>query len=255
MQINRREFLARTTAVPAVSAALVRGAPARRTAPNVLLITAEDLGAWMLGIYGNKVIQTPQLDLQARSGIRLTNAITAAPAPDLGRESLLHGVAPAQLGAAHPSMADIFRSHGYTAAAAGAAATSMEQCTQAAVNFLNAQMPGRPFVFTVNYAPLRADSVPDAYTQAYASNNFSELGWLPASGGAANGREKMTDVVASLRSAAARITWFDAQIPTIRNAIVQRNLYDSTIVIITGTNGNLLGRHGLWGDGRATNPP
>jgi arylsulfatase A-like enzyme len=254
MPITRREFLGSAVALSAAAPRL-RAATAKRAPASVLLITVEDLGAWMLGIYGNKAIQTPQLDIHARTGTRLINACTAAPAPDLGRESLLHGVAPAQLGGSHPSVADLFRAHGYTSATAAAPATSMEQCTRAAVNFLNAQSPGRPFFFTVNYAPLRADSVPDAYTQAYASNNFSDLGWLAPSAGAASGSEKMKNIAGSLRTAAAAITYFDAQLPPIRTAIVQRNLYDSTIVIVTGTNGHLLGRHGLWGDGRATNPP
>ncbi|HZU29406.1 MAG TPA: sulfatase-like hydrolase/transferase [Bryobacteraceae bacterium] len=253
--MNRREFLSRAAVLSAASGPLLRAAAPKRAAASVLLITVEDLGAWMLGVYGNKSIQTPQLDTQARTGTRLINACTAAPAPDLGRESLLHGVAPAQLGGQHPSMADIFRSHGYVAGSAASPATSLDQCTHATVDFLNRQAPGRPFFFTVNYAPLRADSVPDAYTQAYASSDFSDLGWQPASGGAASGREKLANVVNSLRFAAGAITYFDAQIPAIRNAIVQRNLYESTIVVITGSNGSLLGRHGLWGDGRATNPP
>jgi arylsulfatase A-like enzyme len=97
--------------------------------------------------------------------------------------------------------------------------------------------------------------VPQPYTQTYASSDFADLGWQPASGAAASGREKLANILPSLRAAAGGITYFDAQLPAIRNAIVQRKLYDSTIVLIVGTNGNLLGRHGLWGDGRATNPP
>lgn len=239
MNMNRREFLA-----VASSAAVARGAAAKQP-PSILLITVEDLGAWMLGIYGNKSIRTPQLDTQGRSGTRLMNACAAAPAPEPGRESLLRGVGPAQLGGTHPTLIDIFRSHGYIAAGSNAPAASLEQCTRSAVDFLNAQAPHRPFFFTVNYAPLRADSVPDRCAQLYADSNFSDLGWLPGP----------KDIIPSLRKAAAAVTYFDEQIPAVRDAIVRRNLYDSTMLIITGTCGQLLGRHGLWGDGRATNPP
>src|SRR5579884_2161272 len=252
MPMNRREFLSRAAVLSAASGPLLRAAAPKRAAASVLLITVEDLGAWMLGIYGNKSIQTPQLDLQARTGTRLINACAAAPAPDPSLQCLLRGTAPEQAAGAHASMADLFRGHGY---AAGTASGSIEECTKTTVDFLNAQAAARPFFFTVNYAPLRAQNVPDRFAQLYTSNNFSDLGWLPPASNAASGREQMRDIIDSLRKAAAAISYFDDQLPAIRNAIVQRKLYDSTIVILTGACGNLLGRHGLWGDGRASSPP
>src|SRR5579884_2057965 len=119
MSMNRRQFIAGIGAAPVLAATKKS---ARTAVPNILLITVEDVGAWMLGIYGNKSLQTPQLDVQGRTGIRLNNACAAAPVPDVGRERLLRGVP------------ELFRGHGYNVGAASAAATSVEQCTRATVD-------------------------------------------------------------------------------------------------------------------------
>src|SRR5437773_11752746 len=53
-------------------------APSTRAAdtkkPNILFILADDLGMGDLGCYGQKVIQTPNIDRIAAEGIRFTRA-------------------------------------------------------------------------------------------------------------------------------------------------------------------------------------
>ena len=253
MRFNRREFLGSAAALS--GAARLRGAARKGQRPSVLLISVEDLGAWMLGVYGNKSIKTPQLDIQARSGTRLMNACTAAPAPEPGRGSMLSGLAPMQLAGAHGTIADTLKQNGYLTDTPQPPAGSIEACTKAAVDFLHGATRERPFFFALNYAPLRADKIPDRCLALYADNNFSDLGWLPAAPDAATGQDILRDPVDALRRAAAGIAFLDEQIPLLRNALVERKLYDSTITVITGTNGHLLGHHGLWGDGRASHPP
>jgi arylsulfatase A-like enzyme len=41
--------------------------------PNVIFIQADDLGYGDVGCYGQKVIQTPNIDRLAREGMRFTN--------------------------------------------------------------------------------------------------------------------------------------------------------------------------------------
>lgn len=43
------------------------------SAPNVILIFADDLGLGMLGCYGQKVVETPHIDRLASEGMRFTN--------------------------------------------------------------------------------------------------------------------------------------------------------------------------------------
>src|SRR5215212_9077874 len=46
---------------------------------NVLLVTADTLGADQLGVYGNRTIATPRLDALAASGVLFEKAASVAP--------------------------------------------------------------------------------------------------------------------------------------------------------------------------------
>lgn len=70
---------------------MAQGAAGAAEPPNVILIYADDLGAGLLGCYGQKIIRTPNIDRLAAEGMRFTNAhgcMYCAPA----RASLLTGL-------------------------------------------------------------------------------------------------------------------------------------------------------------------
>jgi arylsulfatase A-like enzyme len=67
MNLNRREFVAGLAG--SVAAAQVRG-----TRPNILFILADDLGYGDVGVYGQKVVATPNIDRIAADGVRFTQA-------------------------------------------------------------------------------------------------------------------------------------------------------------------------------------
>ncbi|MFO7975673.1 MAG: sulfatase-like hydrolase/transferase [Candidatus Hydrogenedentota bacterium] len=76
MHLSRRQFL-KTLGAGVAAAGLAgadrtpgRAAPER---PNILVILTDDLGYGDLGCFGNKVIQTPNLDRLASEGLRLTD--------------------------------------------------------------------------------------------------------------------------------------------------------------------------------------
>ena len=66
--------------------------------PNVVLIVADDLAAWMLGCYGNKEIRTPHIDLLARAGARFINNFVCTPICSASRATLFTGRLPRQHG-------------------------------------------------------------------------------------------------------------------------------------------------------------
>jgi arylsulfatase A len=66
--------------------------------PNIVLILADDLGYGDLGCYGNKVVQTPNLDRFAREGLRLTSCYAAAANCSPSRAGLMTGRTPTRVG-------------------------------------------------------------------------------------------------------------------------------------------------------------
>ena len=66
--------------------------------PNILVIMADDLAAWMLGSYGNQEIKTPNLDNLARAGVRFANSFCATPICSPSRATFFTGRLPRQHG-------------------------------------------------------------------------------------------------------------------------------------------------------------
>lgn len=84
--------LTRRQAGAALAPALIRGSQVSR--PNLLLILSDDHSNEFLGVSGNPVIQTPNLDRFASQGARCTRMFTAAPQCVPSRASLMTGRSP-----------------------------------------------------------------------------------------------------------------------------------------------------------------
>ena len=72
-------------------ASLARGSAAGDVKPNVLLVILEDWGPY-LGCYGQKAMQTPNLDQLASEGCRYDACFSSAPVCSSGRSSLMTGM-------------------------------------------------------------------------------------------------------------------------------------------------------------------
>lgn len=84
-------------AVPAVDSAGVATGVGPPSAPNVVVIVADDLGWADLGVYGSQFYETPHLDELAASGIRFTQAYTAGSVCSPSRASILTSHYPARI--------------------------------------------------------------------------------------------------------------------------------------------------------------
>ncbi len=60
--------------------------------PNIVLVVADDHGREALGCYGNKAIQTPNLDALARDGVRFTNSFCTTASCAASRSTILTGL-------------------------------------------------------------------------------------------------------------------------------------------------------------------
>ncbi len=91
--------------------------------PNVLLIVADDLGVGDVGVYGSKWIRTPHIDQLAAAGVRALDAHSTAAVCTPSRYSMLTGRyyhrypyqwnGEALIEADRPTIASVFRDHGY----------------------------------------------------------------------------------------------------------------------------------------------
>jgi len=314
--ISRRSLLAAAAGFPAL--AQRRRAAARP--PNILLILADDLGAWMLGCYGNKEIRTPNIDLLARAGTRFVNHFVCTPICSASRATLFTGRLPRQHGihcfltdnpvqnppqgqkAPPPSFAreimlsDLLAARGYRCAYLGKWHMGGDQkpghgyeftytlmsgarryqdpvmslngepvqekgylaelLTRKACEYIAEQKPGQPFFLALGYLNPHTpyEGHPEKYYRMYEHVGFETIGWEPPSPRALREKEYLRDIVGNLRRCAAAVTALDDQIPALLAALDRQGLRDDTLVIFTADNGFLLGRHGLWSKGLASDP-
>ena len=248
MSVSRRHFFFGSLALPLLGA---KKPVAER--PNLLLILVDNLPSWLLGSSGNKEIRTPNLDRLAQTGTKFSNHVACSPAPALSRATLMTGRTPMQLGdsenppAGDDSLEKIIASLGYVSNSTNSAG---------AVQFLDQQTAGKPFFLTVG-GSLRApyDGIAQKYRDLYAQSRFESFNTerVPAVN-ARVGKEMFADLVGNLRKAAAAVTSFDDEVGVVLAKLSQRRLVDNTLVIFTSTCGMLLGRHGLWDSGQASDP-
>ena len=131
-----------------------------------------------------------------------------------------------------------------------------ELMTGQACRFIDEQKAGAPFFLVASYfnPHVPYDGHPQKYYDMYAKTAFDTVGWEPAAKNALREKELLRDTVGNLRKCAAATTALDDQIPILRRKLQERGLLDDTLVVFTGDNGFLLGRHGLWSKGLASDP-
>ncbi len=313
--VNRRDFLLGSAALPVFAQ---KKTAAQR--PNILLILADDLAAWMLGCYGNKEIRTPNIDLLARAGTRFSHNFVCTPICSASRATLFTGRVPRQHGiqdfltekpipnppqgqaAPPPSfqneimISDILAGQGYICGYIGKWHMGNDQqpghgyrftytmlggsrsyrdptlslngklvqekgylaelFTRKACEFLEQQKPDQPFFLAVSHLNPHTpyEGHPAKYYEMYANTEFETIGWEPPAPNALREKSYLKDIVGNLRKCAASVTALDDQIPPLLATLDRRGLRDNTLIVFTGDNGFLLGRHGLWSKGLASDP-
>lgn len=130
-----------------------------------------------------------------------------------------------------------------------------EVLTRYATQFIGRQ--NGPFLLVVAYpaAPALGDGLPAKYIDVYKTAGFQTFGIQPASPSALDGKEMLADTVASIRKAASALAQLDDQVGALQKAIIQKGVFENTVLVFTSVTGQFLGRRGLWGSGYASNPP
>lgn len=128
--------------------------------------------------------------------------------------------------------------------------------TAKASQFIEQQNPSKPFFLTVSYPNPHPpyDGHPARYYEMYAKAEFTTTGWEPRAANALRDKNYLSDVVRNCRKTAAAVTALDDQIPRLIAKLQERGLRENTLIVFTSDSGYLLGRHGAWSSGLATDP-
>jgi arylsulfatase A-like enzyme len=241
MPITRRHFFFGSLALPAFAS---KTPPPR---PNILLFLVDDLPAWMLGCYGNKEVRSPHIDELSQSGTRFVNHFVSAPAPEPSRATFLTGAIPSQAASTDTGLDKILGGLGYNARFGEAAD---------AAAFVGSQAAGKPFVFIAGYSKLRPpyDSIPQKFRDLYRDVKFEGYAPDPPARNAVAGKEMLSDIIGNVRKFAAGVSELDELVGAAVRQMRQKGLVDNTLIVFTSTCGSLLGRHGLWDSGDASDP-
>lgn len=257
MLSSRRNFLLGTVAAPLI-AAKKKAEPEK---PNIILIVVDELPTWMLGVYGNKEVRTPNLDRLAQTGTHFLNHFTSAPESRLGAATLYTGRTPMQTGPegaispADITLDKLLAGAGYACHAPGAA--SAAEVTASARKFLDGQSAGKPFFLNLRYSELRPpyEGTPQKYLDLYITQAFADYSREAAAPNARAGKELLANRLPALRKVAGAITYLDDSIQGVLGKIYDKQWVDNTLIVFTSTCGSLYGRHGLWDSGDASEPP
>jgi len=113
-----------------------------------------------------------------------------------------------------------------------------------------------PFFLVVSYpgAGPAYDGLTAKYLDLYKTAGFQTLGIQPASPSALDGKDRLADPLASIRQAAAAVSALDEQVGAVQRSLIQRGC-SRTRWSFSPASPEILGRHGLWGSGYASNRP
>jgi len=133
--------------------------------------------------------------------------------------------------------------------------------TERASAFLDQQTPANstsasPFFLQVSYPRTRVPygGYDAKFADLYAGTKFDKLGWQPVSKQAKFGRLMFDDLQGNLRKYAAIVSATDAEVGSLLSKIDAKGLRGNTLVVVTSDAGFLMGRHGLWSNGLASEP-
>jgi len=230
----------------------------RDPSANVLLITLDTTRADYLGVYGKTDIRTPRMDALARDGVRFANSVTSVPLTLPAHASLMTGSIPPDhgvrdnggfyLGDEATTLAEVLRDHGYhTGAVVGAFVlnhvwglyqgfdsydddfgpedstkrTALDEqrdgaeVVESALRFLDSRGGERFFLWLHFYDPHYPYDPPEPFAADYPDDPY-----------------------------AGEVAYTDELVGRVIDALRERGLFDSTLVVLTADHGEGLGEHG-----------
>ena len=233
-------------------------APPRAEARNLVLITIDTLRADRLGCYGNRSVETPNLDRMAREGAMAEQASVHVPLTRPSHVSIFTGLHPADHGIRDnvspalrpevPTLAEVLHASGFRTAAFVSSIVLSRQSglnrgfdeysdrfeadtddarflntiqkrgdgpTAEALAWLEAQGPGRFFVWLHLYDPHDPYEPPEPYRARYADRPYD-----------------------------GEVAWSDELVGRVETALERLGRRGDTLLVVTSDHGEGLDEHG-----------
>lgn len=225
----------------------------RNAAPeikHVILISMDTTRADRLSCYGYPDATTPHIDALAAEGIRFAHTIAPIPSTLPSHTSMLTGTIPPHHGRRHngavwfdPSLqtlAETMKSQGYATGAfigaqvlnrsfglnrgfdvyhdefdEGGHERAADEVNRYALDWLGRQGDNSVFLFLHYYDPHDEYEPPEPFASTFAKDPY-----------------------------AGEIAWVDDCIGKVIDELKARDMYDSSLIIVTGDHGEMLGEHG-----------
>ncbi len=255
---------------------LAAGQPVPAGKPNICLLLADDLRADCIGALGHPIVKTPNIDRLVERGLIFRRAYTLGSHVSAvcipSRQMILRGVGYFRRQPESPTLAETFRAAGYVSQRSGKPKNgdlefdeNLDGSTAAGhvdnlIRFVQAHAGKRPlFLYMAGHEPHDPQFATEEFYRMYPTSdiplpvNFRP--YHPFDNGEMAVRDERTlpwprtkeNVTGKLAKYYASISYWDAQVGRLIEALKDAGQYDNTIFIVSGDNGLSLGEHGLLG--------
>jgi len=232
-------------------------APGSLAGWNVLFVTLDTTRADHLGSYGNRSIETPNLDRLAREGVLFANALTTVPATLPGHSSLLTGLYPFNHGARangtfrleddQITLAERLQKRGFRTAAAISAYVldstyGLSQGFEQYYDDLTRGNKYAPQMFRERAAELTNEVVFEWLGEHADEQFFLWVHYFDAHEPHVPPEPFRSDYAADLYD--GEIAYADAQFGNLLGRLSELGVRERTLVVVTADHGEGLGEHG-----------
>ena len=281
MKAKNRALLTALLLAPLVPQTAMQAAEEPLPKRNVVFLLADDLRPDCLGLFGNPVVKTPNLDKLLANGFAFRNTYVLGSNSGAvcmpSRTMIQTGQSYLRKGRATPTLAQTINAAGYASIRSGKFGNNPNDLDKdfdqhvdggkdAAGNvdniiaFIKAQAGEKPmFLYFAQHEPHDPQHATEEFYRMYKPSDIPlPVNFLPVhpfNNGEMTVRDERTlpwprtreNVTGKLARYYASTSYFDQQAGRIIEALKQAGQFDNTIFIVAGDNGLSLGEHGLLG--------
>ncbi len=217
--------------------------------PDILLITIDRLRQDAIGSYGNPAAATPHIDALARAGIQFEHCYASSPRADVSRRTLMTGRACA--GPEADTLPQLLRKNGYRIVESDTLSNAMAALEVAAragsepfAAFLHLGAPADVPRELVDLEAIPAEAVPPPLIIPHALEGRPRAVQRQAAQPLPSRQEQLQ----RRHRYYCQVHALDEQVGRMLEIMERHGRAETALVVLTGTNGHLLGDHQLPDD-------